>query len=114
MYLRPVKTLVTPSYPEMGYFIKYKNLIIYSTKISKLDWWDHVFKCEIVSRNPFDFDSLRKQFPYANCIKIDLEEQFTSKNLRKTLPILVMNAVLELPEVKVILRDDKLKNILGD
>lgn len=97
-----------------NYFIKYKNLAIHFESNHKLSGHSHpVFKV-IPMRSEDDFEMLRRISPYANCVKMDLHEQLTSNNLSRTLPRYIKDIILSLPEVKSIMREDKIKSILED
>ncbi len=56
---------------------------------------------------------LCNQHPYANCVKTDLILQLTGKHLRRTIPKLVKLAILNIPDVKILLREDKINDILN-
>ena len=94
------------------FFIKYKNIAIHVEDSRKLSGSRRP-TCKIVTQKEEDFEMFRKQNPYAQCKKVDLYEQLYGKNLKYTLPRNIRNAVLELPEVKSLLRDDKINSILS-
>lgn len=96
------------------FFIKYKNIAIHAEDSKKLGGLRRPTCKVIVMQNEEDFELFRRQNPYAQCKKVDLYEQLHGKNLGYTLPKNIRNAVLELPEVKALLRDDKLDIILND
>lgn len=96
------------------FFIKYKNIAIHAEDSKKLSGL-RTPRCKvIVMQKEDDFELFRVQNPYAQCKKIDLAEQLYGKNLKYTLPKYIREAVLELPEVKSLLRDDKIDIILND
>lgn len=95
------------------YFVKYKNLAIHCENNRKLSGWVTPKFKVIVMQNEYDFELFRTQSPYANCVKMDLEEQLTSKKLKKTMPKHIRIGILEIPEVKAFLRDDKIDSILN-
>jgi hypothetical protein len=57
---------------------------------------------------------MKKRHPYAAYIKIDLREQLYEKSLRRTLPKKIMDVVLSIPEVKTLLRNEKINSILDE
>lgn len=63
-------------------------------------------------QNEYEFDLLRGKHPYSQDIKFDLEEQLKGRNLGKTIPKRVKEFLFSIPEVKSMLRDDKLKELL--
>ena len=104
----------------MNYIIKYDNLTIHAIsniKMGRVSTFPPKYDYTVtIMEKEGDYEKMIKKSPYANCIKINLEEQLTSKNLKKTLPKRIMLEILELPEVilvsRSIDRDDKLKTIL--
>ena len=93
------------------YFIKYKNLAVHAHQTSKLI---NKYSYKVIPLgSDIEFEYIRLRFPYANCIKMDLQEQLYSKNLKKTLPKMVMEGVCNLIEVKVLLRDEKIDRLLS-
>ena len=60
------------------------------------------------------YEEVRMRSPYAGLVKIDLIQQIYGINLKKHLKKKVMNKVLLIPEVKCILRNEKLKRILNE
>jgi hypothetical protein len=94
------------------FFIKYKNIAIHVEDSRKLGGL-RIPKCTIININDNDYEIARTRYPYANCVKIDLYEQLTSKNLKRTLPKNIREHILELPEVKAFIRDDKINRILS-
>lgn len=95
------------------FFIKYKNIAIHAEDSKKLGGL-RTPRCKvIVMQKEDDFELLKVQNPYAQCKKIDLTEQLYSKNLKYNLPRNIREAVLQLPEVKTLLRDDKIDIILN-
>jgi len=95
------------------YFVKYKNLAILCESNRKWRGFGTPKFKVIHMQNEEDFESFRKQSPYANCVKMDLDEQLTSKNLKRTLPKHIKEHIFDLPEVKAFLRDDKIDRILN-
>lgn len=97
----------------MAYFIKYKDLAIYCD-ISPMKLSMSVYKqCEVfVMDSEYQFELLRTRHPYSQCIKMDLQEQLTRKNLGKTMPRKIREFILSIPEVKLRLREDKINEIL--
>ena len=96
------------------FFVKYRNIAIHVEDSKKLSGL-RIPKCKvIVMQKEEDFEMFRRQNPYAQCKKVDLAEQLLyDKNLGYTLPRNIREALLELPEVKALLRDDKLDIILN-
>ncbi len=60
------------------------------------------------------YEEVRMRSPYACLVKIDLIQQIYGINLKRHLKKKVMNKVLLIPEVKCILRNEKLKRILNE
>lgn len=94
-----------------NYFIKYKNLAIHIFKKSK---FSSKYSYEVMTLGgDMEYEYLRLRYPYANCIKIDLEEQLYSKSLKRTLPKMVREGVCDLIELKALLRDEKIDRLLS-
>ena len=93
------------------YFIKYKSLAIHAHKTSKLINKYSYTVIPIGGQMDYQYKCLR--YPYANCVKMDLQEQLYGKNLKKTLPKMVREGVCNLIEVKVLLRDEKIDRLLS-
>lgn len=95
----------------IDYFIRYKSLAIHAYKTTKLT---NKYSYKVIPLvSDIEFEYIRLRFPYANCIKIDLQEQFYSKNLKKKLPKMVMEGVCDLIELKALLRDEKIDRLLS-
>ena len=93
------------------YFIKYKNLAVHAHQTSKLR---NSYSYKVIPiGSDMEYEYIRLRFPYANCIKMDLQEQLYSKTLKKTLPKIVREGVCDLIEVKALLRDEKIDRLLS-
>lgn len=97
-----------------GYFIKYGNRIIIVEENDNT--LNRTYKCYLlpIREDVSQYEIVRMRHPFSGLIKIDLHEQLYGKNLQRYLPKKVMNIVLSLPEVKVILRDEKINRILNE
>lgn len=93
-----------------GYFIKYGNRII----IVEDDEVNYKFYLLPIREDVSQYEIVRMRHPFAGLIKIDLHEQLYGKNLKRHLPKKIMNVVLSIPEVKVILRDEKINKLLNE
>lgn len=89
-----------------AYFIIYKDVVIYCLYKGKNNINLDVF-CIIGD----DIESIRKKH-FSGAIKIYLEDQLTSKSLSETLPPSILSKILELKEVKSLMRDDKINEVL--
>jgi hypothetical protein len=49
--------------------------------------------------------------PYANCVKIDLQEQLFGKNLKRYLPKKIRESVCELEDIKPLIRDERIERL---
>jgi len=96
----------------MGYLVRYKNMGIH---VSIPKWGiPGVFDHKIINLlDDNHWDRLCRQHPYANCVRTDLMTQLTGKHLRRTIPKLVKLAILDIPDVKILLREDKINDILN-
>ena len=93
------------------YFIKYKNLAVHAHQTSKLI---NKYSYKVIPiASDMEYEYIRLRFPYANCIKMDLQEQLYSKTLKKTLPRGVKEEVCNLIELKALLRDEKIDRLLS-
>ena len=94
------------------YFIKYENVAVYAQRTSKLCF---LYSYKVITiAGDMDYEYKRLRYPYANCIRIDLREQLFGKNLKKTLPKMIMSEVCNLVEVKALIRDEKIERILNN
>jgi hypothetical protein len=57
---------------------------------------------------------MKKDIHMQQYVKIDLREQLYEKSLRRTLPKKIMDVVLSIPEVKTLLRNEKINSILDE
>jgi hypothetical protein len=97
-----------------GYFIKYVDRVIIVESNGNLLYKTHEHYLLPIEEDLNQYEIVRKRYPYANYVKIDLHEQLYKKNLRRTLPKKIMNIVLSIPEVKNILRNEKINSILDE
>lgn len=94
------------------FFIRYDSVIVHVRKTSKL-WSDYAYTVMYVASD-MEFEYMRQKNPYANCVKINLREQLFGKNLRRSLPKKVREAVCDLDEIKSMIRDEKIDRFLSD
>ena len=95
-----------------NYFIKYKNLAIHVFKKSK---FSSKYSYEVMTLcGDMEYEYLRLRYPYANCVRIDLQEQLYSNNLKRTLPFDIRDSICNLTEVKVLLREERLERLLNN
>ena len=96
-----------------SFFIKYNNLAVHVEQSNKLSIGRNLVYKVIKMKKTEDFESIRSKSPYANCIKIDLKEQLISKTLSRTLPKDILSYVIDIPEVKASIRENKINEILS-
>lgn len=90
------------------YFIKYKNLAIYAQESRKLVRTRN-YRCKVVDTDAdVSFDKYKTKNPYAQCRKLTIE---CVENL---LPINLKLGLLELVEVQVLVREDKINKIIDN
>ena len=95
-----------------NYFIKYKNLAIHVFKKSK---FSSKYSYEVMTLGgDMEYEYLRLRYPYANCVRIDLQEQLYSNNLKRTLQFDIRDSICNLTEVKVLLREERLERLLNN
>jgi hypothetical protein len=92
---------------KFGYFIYCDNIVIV------VNDYEVPFILPI-REDVSKYEEVRMRSPYVCLIKIDLIQQIYGKNLKRHLKKKVMNKVLLIPEVKCILRNEKLKRILNE
>ena len=90
------------------YFIKYKNLVIYAEESRKLIRPIN-YRCHVVDANAdVSYDKYKTKNPYAQCRKLTIE---CVENL---LPVNLKLGLLELVEVQVLVREDKINKIINN
>jgi hypothetical protein len=98
----------------LGYFIKYVDRVIIVEINGNLLYKTHDHYLLPIEEDLNQYEVIRKRHPYATYVKIDLHEQLYEKSLRRTLPKKIMDVVLSIPEVKTLLRNEKINSILDE
>lgn len=94
-----------------GYLIRIRDLVVHA-EVGK---WDRTTRFNFFYFDDENrFEQFRRKHPYANCIKYDLEDQLFSDKLKKTMKKKLKLKVLELKEVKSILRDINIEKIINE
>lgn len=97
-----------------GYLIRLRNLVIYARK-GKWDSKEKYYLFEFFYfEDEFTFEQFIRKYPYANCVRYDLEKQLFFNNLKKTMKKKLKLELLNLKEVKEILRDIKIEKIINE
>ena len=94
-----------------GYLIRLRDLVIHAHR----GRWDSDTSFDFFYfDNEIRFEQFRRNYPYANCVKYDLEEQLFSDKLKKTMKKKLKLRLLELKEVKEVLRDINIERVIND
>jgi len=94
-----------------GYLIRLRDLVVHA-EIGK---WDRVTRFNIFYFDDENkFEQFRRKHPYTNCVKYDLEDQLFSIKLKKTMRKKLKLELLNLKEVKDILRDINIEKIINE
>jgi hypothetical protein len=89
------------------YFVKYKKIAVHIT-FEKLSCMHTI----IILDDEKDFDIIKQKSSYAGSRKFNLEEQLISTNLKRTLPKDIKNYILNIPDIKIAMRYNKIDDIL--
>ena len=94
------------------YFVKFDDIAVFVKESAKLV--SHPLSYEIFELDEdVNFKKLSRKHPFANCKRFD----YFDTNKKVSIPMHVMNYILNLPEVKAIMiakdRDNKIDEILN-
>lgn len=91
------------------FFIRYQNVAVHARRTSKLSS-SYEYRVMYIEHDSH-FEFIRKMHPYANCVKIDLQEQLFGKNLKRYLPKKIRESVCELADIKPLIRDERIERL---